>query len=415
MPAMRRLGLGLRAHYMMAYGMFGCVMPYVSLFLRAERGLSDTQIGWIHAEMVFGLVLAPVVSTYLADRWISNRALIGMTYLLGAIGMSALALSTNFLQVAGAYLLFALTMASMIPLINGLTMAKLDETPGGATGSFHRTRIFGTLGFIIPSIGLFAVMQWTPVTTESAMWMGAAVALLGALTTAGLPAHGPRPREDAPQTNDNGDALYPGEVPVGRGRMPTVRALNLLLSRPVIGFTLGVFALSTAGTMFFAFYPLYLDDLGIGEQWVGLVFNVGVVAELVCMLYVGRVRQAIGLRGIMLLGTAAGMVRFGLLAVVPTVGVAVGTQLLHGPMILTVTYVPVVYLNSQASADFRNSVQGLYTMVCRGVPRMLGAPMGGYLSTLGAAAGLGLAMTFGAAAGLIALALLAMFTWRTDE
>jgi len=416
---MRRLGLGLRSHYAIAFGMLGTVIPYVSLYLRAARGLNDAQIGWIHAETTVGLLLAPIVTTYLADRWISNRALMGMVYGFGAVGLALLALAESFAGLAGAFLMFALTMASMIPLLNGLAMAALDERPEGAAGSFHRLRVFGTLGFMVPSVGLFVLLQWTPVTTEAAMWMGAAVALAGMINVGGLPAHGgrdnapqPQPANEPSESNDDFNATGRlAETSGGRGSMPSVDAVKLLFSRSVIGFTLGVFLLSMAGAVFFAFYALYLDELGVEDQWVGLIFNLGVAAEVACILGAGWLRRKIGLRGIMLLGTAAGLVRMGLMAMVPTVPVVILTQLLHGPMILTVVFVPVIYLNEKAEPHFRNSVQGLYTMLCRGLPRLAGSPLGGYLSMLGAAIGsslFGMQLAFGAAAVLIAVALLVM-------
>lgn len=407
MRAMRGFGLGLRSHYVIAFGMLGSVMPYVSLFLRAERGLTDSQIGWVHAETTVGLMLAPVVTTHLADRVLSNRALMGLTYALGALGMAMLAVAESFASTALAFLMFSLTMASMIPLLNGLAMAALDERPEGATGLFHRTRVWGTIGFIVPSVGLFALLRWTEVSTSAAMWMGSAIAVLGMVSIGGLPAHGGR----------NGVGAMPRAAGAavgaanGRGGLPSVRAARLLFSRQAIGFTLGVFGVSMAGAIFFAFYPLYLDALGVADQWVGLIFNIGVFAEIACILYVGKVRERIGLRGIMLVGTAAGVLRMVLLALAPSVWTAVLSQLLHAPMILTIIFVPVVYLNALAEPDFRNSVQGLYTMVCRGMPRLFGSPLAGYLSVMGAASAgavFGMQLAFGLAAVLMAVALVVM-------
>jgi PPP family 3-phenylpropionic acid transporter len=62
--------------------------------------------------------------------------------------------------------------------------------------------------------------------------------------------------------------------------------------------------------------------------------------------------------------------------------VVIGSQLLHAPIVIGLYLVPPMYLNHKATASFRNSIQGLYVMICYGGTRFLGSILGGYVSQI---------------------------------
>ena len=82
----------------------------------------------------------------------------------------------------------------------------------------------------------------------------------------------------------------------------------------------------------------------------------------------------------MLLGAAAMVLRFVLLFAVPTPAVAVGTQLLHGLMVMVIVMAPPVFLNRHAGDGFRNSMQGVYALLVVGTGRVVGNYLAGAIA-----------------------------------
>jgi len=134
------------------------------------------------------------------------------------------------------------------------------------------------------------------------------------------------------------------------------------------------------------------DGVGIGDDLED--------TQLPLMFAAGPLLRRFSLRSLILFGAACLVVRMLLLATIADPRVTVASQLLHGPVVVAIYLIPPMYLNLKAPAGARNSVQGLYAMICFGVARLLGSVAGGY------AAGLGLAWAFGLGAVLAAAALL---------
>ena len=98
------------------------------------------------------------------------------------------------------------------------------------------------------------------------------------------------------------------------------------------------------------------------------------------MLFSGRVLHWLGLKGLMTLGAVSMALRLGLIAAVPTIPIAIATQLLHAPIVLAIYVAPPMYLNLKADRSYRNSMQGVYIALCFGIARLIGSVAGGYAS-----------------------------------
>ncbi len=384
--------LWLKCHYVFVYSIMGVIQPYLSVFLEQELNFTDAQVGWIQSEMTIGILITPVLMTYLADRWLSNRALLAVLYAMTGTGLFLITTVSGFLATGAAFFLFALGFMAMIPVLNGLCMGFLEDYTQPRQPRYHTVRIWGTFGFMIPAVVLFFVLSDPDVSTEWGLFLGAGLAFLGMVAAWGLPSHG-------------------GEA-AGCQAMPTKQALRVFLNPSVRGFMVAAFLLALALGAYFAFYPLYLGRLGVPSRWIGLIVNVGVVVEVGFMFAAGWLQRRLGFRGIMLMALAAGIIRISLVAAIPTVFVAVVVQVLHGPMILAVILVPVVYLNEQAGPYERNSVQGLYTMLCKGTSRLIGPPLAGYISVLVAGVG-GYGSVEGLQAAFFFSALILVFAFVT--
>ncbi len=376
----------LKAQYFFTFAVFGCVLPYLSVFLADDRGLDDVEIGYILSFQGVAVLITPVLMTAMADLRVPARALIALMFTLAAIGLACLLGSDTVVLITAAHALFALAFAPITSLQDGLNFAvqRDRERRGLARVPYHRVRVWGTFGFMAPSIVIYLGLS-AGGSISLVLIAGYLAAGLGAVSAFGLPA--------LREPKDAGGAL------------PTLDAARTLLAPRVLGFCVAMWILHLASSAYYAFYPLYLTEtVGLAPKWVGLIATGGVAIEVFFMLGFGRMLRRFGLRKLMIVGAGAMVLRFGLMAVFVNAPVAIGTQVLHGIMVLAVHVAPPVYFNHHADDRFRHSIQGLYAMTVYGTGRIVGNVLAGYV----AAVSLTTLMAYSAALSAAALILFAI-------
>ena len=121
--------------------------------------------------------------------------------------------------------------------------------------------------------------------------------------------------------------------------------------------------------------------VGVPKRYIGLIINLGVLIEVGCTLIMPWVQRRIHLKGIMVLGLACMVTRMVLLSFFPTPFTAVISQIGHGFEVLALYIGPVMFLNRLADDEFRNSIQGVFTMAVSGSARVLGGVSAGLMAT----------------------------------
>ncbi len=367
----------LKWHYVLVYGTLGSLMPYLPVYCR-QMGLSPSQIGLVSGVFGVAVLISPPLYTALADRWANNRRLIGLCYAVAAVAVAALAARGTFPAIFAAHLLFSLGFTAMIPMLDGLTFSVLhapaDEgDPAGAVAQkppYQSIRIFGSVGWMIPGFLLAALVAFHVAdltVSYTAMGLCVACCVLGLATVFALP--------QRRATKEKASAL------------PTVEALRVFARPPVAAYMTALCALFIASSIYFMFYPLYLDQLGIDTALIGLITNLGVLVELPFMIASAWMIRRFGFKGVMIFGALCVQVRLILMAAWPTPLVAIGTQIFHGPTVVALYLLPPMFINDQADERYRSSIQGLKAVLVFGIARIVGSVWGGRLgeTSLGAA------------------------------
>ncbi|MEX1017802.1 MAG: MFS transporter [Phycisphaeraceae bacterium] len=376
----------LKANYFLGYALMGSVLPYLPVYLRTQE-LTNTQVGYVLGMVGAAILLSPVALTLLADAHLEGKTLLAGIFLASAATLAALLLTEGFWPIFVAHALFALAFVAVMPLQDGLNfqVQAQHRAAGRSAVPYHRVRVWGTVGFILPSLILYvALAAGAPIGATLAVGVG--FALLGGLSALTLPrtrplARGGAPGADVPPPPENANSKLETQNSKLSSRLPTTEALHAMLRPHVLIFCAAIFLAHMANSAYYAFYPLYLtEQAGIANEWVGLITNLGVVLEVFFMLGFGYLLARFGVRWLMVLGTAAMAVRMGLLAAWPTVFIAVATQVFHGLHVLVIHVAPAVFLNRQAQSRYRNSIQGLYAMTIYGTGRILGSVLGGWVA-----------------------------------
>lgn len=382
----------IQRQFVLSGAAMGALLPYLPVFLLDRLG-DHTRVGLVLGVMGVAIILTPVVMTALADTRFQSRSLIVASFALSAAACVLMLVGFTLASLLSIYLLFCFAFWPQPPLQDGLLFAtnRQRERADEPQTPYHRVRVYGTLGFILPLILLYFLLDGG-LGVEVVLWVAAGIAALGAVNALSLP-HVPL-AEARP--------LDPDAPPLPH---PTRAAAAVLFRGPAGVFCLAMFLAHLANAAYYSYYPIYLEDtVGFSEKWIGPINMAGVVLELPLMLAVGFLTWKLGIKGLLLTGLALMLGRLALLGLAPTQAVAVGTQLVHGMTVVAIYVLPPIYLNTLAVGDhgdrFRNSIQGLYAMAVFGPSRIVGTVAAGVMAD-----GLSMTAMFNASAALTAAAI----------
>lgn len=266
MPRAAGHAAGIGGLYFAYFAYVGLFSPYLSLYL-AGIGMTIAQIGLLMAVPQVLRIVGPPFWGWLADRGGSGAGLLRISSALACASALALALSGWAGWPGGAALaaapglrfgllfavlaaLFFFTAAQM-PIAETMAMRAV----GGDTGRYGRLRVWGSVGFIVGVVGIGPVLDRHGVSGLP-WWVAGLLALL-TLVALRLPAVAAAPRARA-------------SVSIGqRLAEPRVRA-----------FFLSAFLMLFAHAALYAFFSLYLAARGYSKTAIGLVWALGVLAEI---------------------------------------------------------------------------------------------------------------------------------------
>ena len=321
---------------------FGVLIPFLPVVL-VGRGLGAEEVAVLLAAGSAVRLIAGPLGGRLADKLAAPRLVLAC-----AAGLAALA-AGGFLLAAGFGLLLLVivvhngALAPVVPLTDAVAVLAARGPPGF---DYARIRSAGSIAFIVAALGGGQAVAWAG--PDAAVWLvmaGLAVTALAALT---LPAAPPRPA-----AGPRGWAAFVAPL-----RIPAFRRL-MLVSALIQG----------SHAMYYAFGTLHWQAAGLSAGLIGALWAAGVVAE-VALFWWGRSFVArLGPVGLCLLAAAAGVLRWGIVAVTVDPWLLFPAQLLH-------------------AATF--GMQHLATMAVLG--RIVPSAQAGTAQTLHAALGIGLWM-----------------------
>jgi MFS transporter, PPP family, 3-phenylpropionic acid transporter len=354
-----------KPQYFLSYAVLGSIVPYLSVLLD-ERGLSKSEIGRVNSAGSLAVTMTPVLITLLADTAIAGRFLMALLFTLAGAAAVAMVPAKGLMPLLLLYAAHCLVRGPIFPLQDGIHFSAQARRIGRGLREvpFHSVRVWGTIGYIAPTIVLYFLLKpGSPVTAS--LYCCAAFAALGAVyALVGLPHTPAPPRVEA------------------QSRLPTIAAAKTLFGeRHVAVFCVSMFLLGVASTAFYMLFPLHLTGRsGIDKRWVGVVQNIGTVCEIAFVYWAGALQRLLGLRRLMYVGAFYVGLRVLVLAVFPQTWVAVAIQVPHGLTVIVYHVIAPAFLNQHAGDRYRNSIQGLYTMSVSGAAQVIGGYASGILA-----------------------------------
>lgn len=381
----------LRRQFFLSYAVLGSVMPLLTVFLKQQGGFSYFQIGLAMSLMNIPMLCSPALITLLADKNIDARRILAVAFTCSATVLSLIYFSERIELTLLLFVFHGLSFVAMLPLQDGFyfSMAEEARREGETVLEYPLVRIWGTVGFILPTLILFYPLS-RGAPPSAILPCAVAFCLLSLINSFTLP----RAKRVMPTV----------------GKVPTGEALRAIFAPNARWLAIGLFFAFMAVVSYYAFISNYFDEvIGIEKRYIGLIINLGVTLEIGFTLAMPWLQERINLKGIIVAGLACMVSRMLLLAFFPSTLTAVLTQICHGMEVLALFVAPVMFLNRLAGDSFRNSIQGVFTMAIGGVARVLGGVAAGLVT---ATFGLTGTLYYGATLGTVAFGIIAFLFSR---
>lgn len=339
----------LSGYYFFYFAFIGAFSPYFGLYLQS-LSFSAWDIGLLMSQMQLMRLFGPNLWGWLVDHFGHRLAVIRLAGAVGLAGFLAFFWLDRLPGMLVAMAVLALFWSAALPLVETLTFDHLREE----RGRYGNIRLWGSVGFIAAVMGTGALLDW--VAPVGVLWVCAFI-LLGILVFAlVLP--------EAPLHSATGE-----ETPIR----------DILRQPRVLALMGACFAMSAAHGGFYVFYSIHLSGHGYAKTAVGLLWSLGVLAEIGVFLLMARIARRYSLRDILLLSFAAAVLRFLLMGwAVESVAAMIFVQLLHGLTFGAYHAAAIAAVNQWFPGKAQGRGQALYSSLSFGAGGLIGALVSGW-------------------------------------
>jgi PPP family 3-phenylpropionic acid transporter len=319
---------------------FGVMQPWLNVWY-VHRGLTLAEVAAIsNIAPLVRMVATPTVSI-LADRAQAHRTVMIASSWGYVAALLAMSQASGFSALLAGQIVVVITGAALIPLTDAQAIAGVR-----ARGlEYGRMRLWGSITFIVASIVSGLLVERYDVGIAMGLMVAGAFA-------AALAAHAlPRPETTA------------------ASRPPMRLADTLALARaPVfLLFLITGGALQGAHAMLNLYSVLHWQSVGISSAWSGVLWAIGVVAEIILFARAGRWFAGWSPLQVMALGGGVSVLRWIALALDPPLGVLLPLQVLHGVTFGASHLGAMLFLGRAVPEAQSATGQGLYALMVAGL------------------------------------------------
>jgi PPP family 3-phenylpropionic acid transporter len=338
------------------YGYVGVFSPYASLYF-ADRGLSATQIGILMSLMQVMRIFGPNVWGWVADQSRRRVLVLRLTSVAAALTFCGMFVGQTFIFFFALMVTVNLFTSAQGPISEALMLSSMR----GDLTHYGRLRLWGSVGFIVLVTLSGYALDWQGI--ELMPWI--ALLMLVMVTSVTFSLH---------------------EEPAMQHAQPSNSVRELLSRKSVLSFFGSTFLMIAAHSSLYVYYSLYLSDMGYSKSVIGLMWSLGVIAEILFFFYQAPLFRRFGVRKLMLFSLSIAVIRFLMIGWgAQSLAVLLVAQVLHAATFGVHHSASVATLQRWFAGSLQARGQALFISISYG----LGGTVGGLLlsacwDTLGA-------------------------------
>lgn len=371
----------LSGFYFFYFALLGSAAPFLGLYFN-HLGFTAERIGELVAIPMLMRCLAPNLWGWLGDVTGQRLAIVRIGALCTLLSFGLIFFSKSYAWLALVMALHAFFWHAVLPQFEVITLAHLREQ----ASRYSRIRLWGSIGFIVAVVGLGALFERLSLDIYP---MAVMMVMAGIIISS---------------------AWVPNAVPEQRPEVAGQGGFLRQLCRPgVLAFFACVGLMQVSHGPYYTFFTIHLEALGYGRGTIGLLWALGVIAEILVFLVMAAMLARFSLRQVLAASFVLAAIRWLLLGTLADhLSVLLIAQLMHAATFGSFHAAAIHFVQRSFGHRQQGQGQALYATLA-GVGGALGALYSGY-----SWASLGPLWTF-AIASLAAMAAAVIIAIPTQE
>lgn len=340
----------LSGFYVFYFALLGSTAPFLPLYF-SHLGFSSARIGELVAIPMLMRCVAPNIWGWVGDYTGRRLAIVRLGAFCALAAFSLILLHQSYAWLAMVMALHAFFWHAILPQFEVITLAHLQ----GQVSRYSQIRLWGSIGFILTVVGMGRLFEWFSLDLFPYVLL---VIISGIFLSSWW---------------------VPNAQPVVSTARPDAGGFVRQLTRPgVLAFYASVGLMQMSHGPYYTFLTLHLDHLGYSRGFIGMLWAVGVVAEVLMFMAMSRVLQRFSVRQVLLASFLLAALRWLLLgSFAEHLGVLIFAQLLHAATFGSFHAAAIHFVQRSFGPQQQGQGQALYAALA-GTGGALGALYSGY-------------------------------------
>lgn len=342
----------LSSFYFFYFALLGVWLPFWPLYLD-DKGFSAASIGYLTGMAMATKVVAPNIWGWIAARTGKRMAVIRGGSLLAVLVFACIFfLPHTFWYLALIICVFSFFWNAVLAQFEVATLSHLEEH----YERYSQIRVWGSVGFIlmVTFLGVFfdyfsvALLPWFVTAFLLAIWIS---------------------------------SLSVDEKPAVQAVEANGMSLWQVIKQPyVVVFLLSCFLLQVSHGPYYTFFSVYLEEYGYSRTVTGLLWSLGVFAEVLVFLVMHRLLRRFSLRQIILASLFLGVVRWLLIGFfVDSLLLLLLAQCMHAATFGSFHAFAIELVRRAFGGELQGQGMALYSGLSFGAGGAVGAVVSGWL------------------------------------
>ncbi len=340
----------LSSFYFFYFAALGALVPYWGLYLQS-RGFNAVAIGSLMALLMATKIVAPNVWGWLGDHFGHRMFIVRLASLVAALVFVAMFWAEGFWGIALVMLGYSFFWNASLPQLEVVTFTYL----GDQVKRYSLLRLWGSVGFIATVMLLGMLLDYKG--TEVILWAVLSMYLGIFLVSLSISDPAPVPH------------------PLTQGSI-----FQVLKQPSIVAFFVAVFLMQAGHGPYYAFYSIYLEAHGYSKSTTGLLWGLGVLAEVLLFLFMHRLLKRWDAGSILVTSMLLAALRWLLIGYFPdTLWVLLGAQLLHAATFGSFHAAAIHLVHHYFKGRHKGRGQALYASLSFGAGGAVGSLSSGFM------------------------------------
>ena len=338
----------LAALYFFYFASLGIYLPYGAPYLDS-LGLTPVEIGELLAIALVTKIFAPYIWGWISDHTAQRLRMMRIAAGLSGISYSMLLLRSDYAWLAVAFFFFGFFLSSLLPQLESITMDSLRHM----SHYYSKIRLWGSWGFIVCAMGSAPLVNHFGIQIVPYLTLFVLVMMWLVSFTC---------------------VDYQPPVTVKESILPKLKNPKIWC------LMIFCFVMQLTHTPYYAFFSIYMRDVGYSETLIGQLWALGVIAEVGIFMIIPKFFskfQVPSLLGFSILVTA---LRWALIAQFPQqLSIILFAQTLHAVTFGLYHAAAIHLYNRWFPGNLQGRGQAIYQAVSFGLGGAIGSLIVGHL------------------------------------